>query len=79
MNCLNRVCKFLLNNTANRLQHELVVKRPVSVNRKRVVLQHDNAGPHAARLTQEKITQMEVLAHLLGIAFLSILIFGRYS
>lgn len=49
----------------NRLNNQLLVKRPGLVNRKGVILQHDNARPHAARLTQEKIRQLnwEVLPH----------------
>jgi histone-lysine N-methyltransferase SETMAR len=39
--------------------------RPILLNRKGVVLQHDNARPHTARLTREKIQRLgwEVLPH----------------
>lgn len=49
----------------DRLRNQLFVKRPGLVNRKGVILQHDNARPHAAKLTQEKIRQLdwEVLPH----------------
>jgi histone-lysine N-methyltransferase SETMAR len=49
----------------DRLHNQLLVKRPGLVNRKGVILQHDNARPHAAKLTQEKIRQLnwEVLPH----------------
>lgn len=49
----------------DRLHKQLLVKRPGLVNRKEVILQHDNARPHAAKLNQEKIKQLnwEVLPH----------------
>ena len=37
------------------LKTALSIKRPALLNRKGVVLQHDNARPHTARITQEKI------------------------
>jgi len=49
----------------DRVCNKLFEKRPVLINRKSVVLQHDNARPHVARLTQEKIKELnwEVLPH----------------
>ena len=48
-----------------RLNVELLKKRPALVKRKKVLLQQDNAKPNAARMTQEKIKQLdwEVLSH----------------
>ncbi len=50
----------------DRLQLALIEKRPALVNRKWVILQHDNARPHSARMTQQKIRDLgwEVLPHL---------------
>lgn len=53
---------------ASQLQHlqdSLVKKRPALVNRKGVILLHDNARPHVAKMIKEKIQELswEVLAH----------------
>ena len=49
----------------DRFRNEILVKRPFLINRKVVVLQHDISRPHAARLTQEKIRQLnwKVIPH----------------
>jgi len=49
----------------DRLHEKLRLKRPALVNRKGVILQQDNARPHSAKRTQEKIRQLgwEVLSH----------------
>lgn len=39
----------------DRLNIALLQKRPRLINRNGVILQHDNARPHSARITQEKI------------------------
>lgn len=36
-----------------KLHNQLLVKRPGLINRKEVILHHDNAKPHAARLIQQ--------------------------
>ena len=43
----------------DRLHSELLVKRQALINRKGVILQHDNARPYAARLTQQKLRQLD--------------------
>ena len=49
----------------DRLQEALVIKRPALVNRRGVVLQHDNARSHTSKMTQKKIRALgwEVLPH----------------
>lgn len=49
----------------DRLKQAIAVKRPELVNRKGVVFHHDNAKPHAAIATQEKLRSFgwEVLMH----------------
>ena len=49
----------------NRLNEELQKKRPALVNRKGVILQHDNARPHVAKTTLEKLKELkwEALIH----------------
>lgn len=48
-----------------RLKQALKQKHPALVNRKGVILHHDNARPHSARLTQNKLHSLgwEVLPH----------------
>ncbi len=48
-----------------RLNEVLLQKRPVLANQKGIILLHDNARPHVAKLTQQKIKQFgwEALAH----------------
>ena len=49
----------------DRLKQALKQKHPALVNRKGVILHHDNARPHTARLTQNKLHSLgwEVLPH----------------
>ena len=48
-----------------RVHQSLLEKRPALVNRKNVVLLHDNARPHTARVTQENVLELgcSVLPH----------------
>ncbi|CAK9829695.1 Histone-lysine N-methyltransferase SETMAR [Anthophora retusa] len=48
-----------------RVQEKLHEKRPALVNRNNVILLHDDARPHTARVTQEKILELgwSVLPH----------------
>jgi [histone H3]-lysine36 N-dimethyltransferase SETMAR len=48
-----------------RLNEALIQKRPALINRKRVILQHDNARPHSSKNTQQKIKNLgwEVLPY----------------
>jgi [histone H3]-lysine36 N-dimethyltransferase SETMAR len=48
-----------------RLNEALIQKRPALINRKRVILQHDNARPHSSKKTQQKIKNLgwEVLPY----------------
>ena len=47
------------------LNTALLQKRPALVNRHRVIIQHDNATPHNAKVTQQKIRNLgwKVLTH----------------
>lgn len=50
----------------DRMYMKLKEKYPALVNRKRILLQHDNAKPHTARKTKEKINELdafELLPH----------------
>lgn len=48
-----------------RVQHMLLQKQPALINRKKVVFLHDNAKPHIAKFTREKISALnwEILPH----------------
>lgn len=45
----------------DRMYEKLGEKYPALINRKRVILQRDNAKPHTARRTQEKIKNLEAI------------------
>lgn len=49
----------------DRLYQILMQKEPALINRKGVIMQHDNARPHIAQITSEKLSQLgwEVLPH----------------
>lgn len=49
----------------SRVQAALIEKQPATVNRKGIILLHDNARPHIAKLTLKKISELgwEVLPH----------------
>ena len=55
----------LYSNQLDRLREALVRNRPSLVNRKGVILHHDNAKPHTAKQTQQKIKELgwEVMPH----------------
>ena len=48
-----------------RLHEALIAKRPAMVNRRRIILQQDNARPHTAKVTQLKIKSFDwdILSH----------------
>jgi histone-lysine N-methyltransferase SETMAR len=46
----------------DRMYLELSWKYPALVNRKRVLLQQDNASPHTARKTKEKLRELDAIA-----------------
>jgi len=50
----------------NRSNEKLQKKRPALVNKKGVILQHDNARPHVAKTTLEKLMELkwDALIHL---------------
>jgi len=61
----NKINAELYCQQIKRLNEKLKTKRPSLVNRKGVILLHDNARPHSAKMTREKITDLnyEVLKH----------------
>ena len=42
----------------SRVQAALIEKQPATVNRKGIILLHDNARPHIAKLTLKKISEL---------------------
>ncbi|XP_054005260.1 histone-lysine N-methyltransferase SETMAR-like [Hylaeus anthracinus] len=56
---------FLYVQQLQRVLEKLHEKRPALINRRNVILLHDNARPHTARVTQEKILELgwSVLPH----------------
>ena len=59
------VTAALYQDQLGRVATKLAIQRPSLVNRKRVILLHDNARPHVAKMTHEKIVELgwEVLPH----------------
>jgi histone-lysine N-methyltransferase SETMAR len=54
----------------------LLEKYPALVNRKRVLLQQDNARPHTAKKTLQKIEELPLLVLILSIRLLSVSFYG---
>ena len=49
-----------------RMHYKLAKKYPALINRKNVLLHHDNARPHTSRMTKQKITELpgiELIPH----------------